>query len=476
MAARFEALNRLLKKALEGHHDFKASTDIFPLLDTEKVSSSLELVELGEGNGKANKPPQSARVLDEIEQRVIARVDEEKKTSYQVIEDQFQTFEDRLRNLDFEGQFGLIRQANYTSLSDFKAEVTLGQSQLHGPRRDLQDVEKELEFFKTKHGLNRAAKISSPGMMFFKISVLIFLLLLETTLNGLFLAKGSEQGILGGVTLALTFAALNIGWALLLSFFAVRLLVHRSVFLKMLGFIGLAAYVCLAVTINLGLAHYREVSDTAFGDAGREVMSRLVRQPFDLADINSWVLFGLGLLFSVIAFIDGCVLVDPYPGFSNVQKRVKRAREEYVNQVEALIDNLKSIRDEHNEKVELIIRDLSQRRQESQAIIAHRTRVAGLFKEHQNQLERIANALLLIYREANRRTRTEPEPKYFVSPYKLDRINPNLQSIGEWNDKLLAERIKTAQEELSEQMRLIGQEFEDAVSRYRQLDDLFPGA
>lgn len=50
-----------------------ASTDIFPQLDTEKLSRSLELVEIGEANGKENKPPKSARVLDEVEQRVVAR-------------------------------------------------------------------------------------------------------------------------------------------------------------------------------------------------------------------------------------------------------------------------------------------------------------------------------------------------------------------------------------------------------------------
>ncbi|TCP80829.1 hypothetical protein C8J31_11470 [Rhizobium sp. PP-CC-2G-626] len=476
MVARFEALNRLWSKVRETNHDFRASTDIFPLLDTEKLGRTLELSELGDAGGKSNKPPKSARALDETEQRIVSRIEEEKKASYQVLEDQFQHFEERLNNLDFQGQFGLIRQANYTSLSDFKAEVAVGQNQLHGLRRGLQEVERELDFFKKKHGLQRAAKVSSPGLMFFKIAFLIFLLLLETTLNGSFLAKGSEQGILGGVTLAFTLASLNIGCALLLSFFAVRFLVHKSAFLKFLGFIGLGVYVCLAVLINLSLAHYREVSATALDDAGTQVMARLFSATFGLTDINSWVLFGLGLLFSVLAFIDGCVIVDPYPGFGNIQKRVNAARSEYNTEVEDLIENLKEIRDEHNEKVEMIIRDLSQRRQESQAIIGHRTRVAGLFKEHQNQLERTANALLTVYREANRKTRTEPEPKYFSAPFKMDRVNPAVQSSEEWNDRELADRIRTAQAELSEQMRKIGEEFEEAVSRYRQLDALFPGA
>jgi Skp family chaperone for outer membrane proteins len=476
MAARFDALNRLWGKVRESNHDFRASTDIFPMLDTEKLSRTFELVEIGDAGGKENKPPKSARALDEIEQRIVARVEEEKKASYQVLEDQFQHFEDRLNNLDFEGQFGLIRQANYTSLSDFKAEVAMGQNQLHGLRRDLQEVEQELQHFKDKHGLRRAAKVSTAGWMFFKIAFLVFLLLLETGLNGSFLAEGSALGILGGVTQAFTLAALNIGCALLLSVFAVRFVLHRSFFLKVLGVLGLGVYACIALGINLALAHYREVSAIAFGDAGRQVMDRLWTAPLDLADLNSWVLFGLGLFFSILAFIDGCAMFDPYPGFGNVQKRVNKARAGYSTEVEALIENLKEIRDEHNEKVELIIRDLSQRRQESQAILQHRTRVAGLFKEHQNQLERSANTLLSVYREANRKARTEPEPKYFANPFKMERISPTLHSAEEWNDRELAERIKTAQDELSDQMKKIGEEFEEAVSRYRQLDALFPGA
>lgn len=131
MAARFEALNRLWGSVRASNHDFRASTDIFPVFDIQKVSDSLDLARNGQANGAQNRPAKSARALDEIEQRIVAKVEEEKKASYQVLEDQFHTFADRLRNLDFEGQFGLIRQANITSLSDFKAEVTMGEDELH---------------------------------------------------------------------------------------------------------------------------------------------------------------------------------------------------------------------------------------------------------------------------------------------------------------------------------------------------------
>jgi uncharacterized protein YukE len=476
MAARFESLNRLWNTVRESSHDFRASIDIFPILDTERVSRSLELAERGAASGSINRPVKSSRALDDVEQQIVAKVEEEKKASYQILEDQYDSFSDRLRSLDFEGQFGLIRQANYTSLADFKAEVTVGEDELHGLRRDLKVAEDELEGFKEKHGLRRAAKITTPAQMSFKIALLFLLLLIETILNGNFLAKGSEQGVLGGITEATTFAILNIGWALILAICCVRFLFHRSWFLKLLGLAGLALYVALAGAINLALAHYRELSINAYSDIGREVIQRLQTDPFGLVDLSSWTLFGLGIICSLLAFIDGWFMTDPYPGFAGTQKRVKAARDEYVDRKHELIENLKEIRDDHNEKVEAIIRDLTQRRAEHQAIITHRGRIESLFQEHQNQLERSANSLLTVYREANRQARTAPEPRYFKSEYKLERITPSQSETEEWSDSSLSDRIRSAQEELSEQMRKIGLEFEEAVKRYHQLDNLFPEA
>ena len=473
---RFEALNNLWETVRESSHDFRASTEVFPAIDTEKMSVTLDLRAKGAEAGLANRPAPAARALDEVEQRIVGRIEEEKAASYQLLEDQFQTFEGRLRNLDFEGQFGMIRQANASSLSDFKAEVASGVDELHGLRRHLKTAEDEMVSFKARHRLDRAAKVSGAGAQSLKISIIVFLILVEMVMNGSFLAKGSEQGIVGGITEAIVFAILNIGAALLFAVFCVRFLVHRSYLLKLLGLVGLAAYIAFAIAINLALAHYREVSSTVLTGAGAEVISRLRTDPAGLAELNSWMLFAIGLLFSLIAFIDGCYLTDPYPGFAGVRKRLDAARTHYIDRKLDLIDNLRDIRDDHNAKVEVILRDLSARRQESSAIGAHRTRSVGLFSEHQNHLERAANALLTVYREANRAARTEPEPAYFGETYRLERLTPVLRTGEEWDNDRLSRRIEAAQGELTEQIRRIGQEFETAVDAYHKLDNLFPEA
>ena len=51
-----------------------------------------------------------------------------------------------------------------------------------------------------------------------------------------------------------------------------------------------------------------------------------------------------------------------------------------------------------------------------------RSRLAQRFSEHQSHIGRACNALLAVYREANRKTRRTPEPGYFTKTYEIERI------------------------------------------------------
>ncbi|MGR9156221.1 hypothetical protein [Rhizobium leguminosarum] len=472
MAGRFEALNRLWETVRQSNHDFRATTDIFPILDPESVSRTLELVERGTRNGAENLPAKTAKALDDVEQRIVATVEEEKKKSHQILEDEMGRYSERLQGLDFAGQFLLIRKSNAVTLSDFTADVSTGEDELHGLRRDLIALEYEAAKFKKKHKLDRTAKVTSGASWFFRIALLGFLIAFEMILNGNFLAEGSEQGWVGGTLEAFIFASLNIGWAVLMAFITVRFLVHRFLVSKVFGVCLLGTYGTIAGAINLGLAHFRETAAVNWDAAQTEVVQRMINDTFGLTEMKSWVLLGLGLIFSFVAFLDAASMSDPYHGFANLQRRVNAARERYIARKQELIDLLRDTRDDHNKKVEGIVRDLSDRRQEAQAIIAGRTRLAALFAEHQNLLERTANSLLTVYREANRKARTTPEPKYFLTPYKMERLNAVHQFTVEFNDNEVAHSIKEAQSSLSDQMDRIGAAFGEAVARYHNLDTI----
>jgi hypothetical protein len=154
-----------------------------------------------------------------------------------------------------------------------------------------------------------------------------------------------------------------------------------------------AAYFAFAVVLNLTLSHLREMPPTATGDVGQAVLLQLRERPFDLNDVNSWVFFGFGLIFSVIAMTDGLLFTDPYFGYGALEHRCIEAQHQYTDGKGNLIKNLRQIRDGASSAMREAARDLSVRLGEYDAILSARARLTQRFFQHQNQIERSARAL-----------------------------------------------------------------------------------
>lgn len=473
--ARFESLNKLYDSLRESSHDFRITTDPFPPLDADKLTKSMEIERKAAENGKANVPAINAKDFDDVERAIIERVENQRDDAFQILEAQLHTYATRLRNLDFDGHFGQIEMTNHSSVEDFQADVAGGQDELFMRRKDLRATDEELDDFRKRNRLEkRVARVKGKVDTTLKILFIVFILLLETGVNGVYLAKGNDSGLIGGIGYAFGFAFINVVGTFLLALFGIRQLNRRSVALKFIGFLSLLLWFALAITLNLAMAHYREISATAVEHIGALVRQRIVSDPLGLADIDSFVLFAGGFLFSTAALLDGLFLTDPYPGYAETYARYFAARIEYADEKDHRIQRLKEIRDDHNAKIEGIIQGLSKRRKECAAIIDARTRMTKLFAEHQTHLEAVARKLLALYREANRAARTEDEPKHFKAQYKMERRKVVIDTSDDWSDKELSERIQGAQAELSAQMKRISKAFEDAVDAYHQLDKIFP--
>ncbi len=293
-------------------------------------------------------------------------------------------------------------------------------------------------------------------------------------INGSFLAKSNAQGLLGGAVQAVSFAALNIIASFLWGLVPIRLINRRNALFKLLAFLGLVAYLAFAVVLNLTLAHLREIPPTIAYDVGHEVLVRLFQAPHVLNDVNSWVFFGIGLVFSLIAMTDGLLFTDPYFGYGSLERRCIEFRTQYTDGKAGLIDRLRDIRDAASEAMNGAAHDLTVRRAEFDAILQARARLAQRFAEHQNHIERSCRALLAIYREANRKTRTAPAPSYFSKPFNLERIIYLGNEPNESARDHLRQSIVESQDVLKSQIKAINEAFEQAVLSYREIDELIP--
>jgi hypothetical protein len=466
------ALARLVNGLRREPHDYRPSLEVFPVLNVDKLAADLGLAQAGAKRGARNEPATDSGTFDDVENRIVERIEAENNAAHGTMLDEIRTYKERLTGLDFEGRFATIRQAAPAAVSEFRAEAAQGRDELHSLRRHLRDLELERDEFQRRHRLKRTARWASGGNLTLKVGVLLVLFVLEVFLNGFFLAKGSELGLLGGAAEAFTFALLNIGVSFLIGAVGVRELNHRNVFRKLFGLISLLAYLALLIGLNLTLAHYREVSGALIADAGREVLVRLRTAPLAIMDLKSWLLFGLGVLCSLIAFADSFLIFDPYPGYGALEKRRAEAHDAYIRRKNDLIARLLDIRDDAIEVLEEANRDLAIRRSEHDSILESRARMMRLFAAHQSHLDRAANTLLAVYREANKGARKTPSPPRFAAGYALEKF-PLEQELPEPSARDdLRRSIAESQAVLVGQVEAVHAEFERAFASYREIDEL----
>src|SRR4051794_2407561 len=455
-------------------HSYRPATTIFLDLNVDRVADELQLVERGKERGSQNRPATDSLTLDDVEHQIIERIEAHKQDSHTIYLDHLHTYDERVTALSFEERFATIQQAAPEAVGDFQAEATVGRDELFALRRRLNESELERESFRTRHRIERPARLATPGKIILKIGVLAILFIIEVMINGSFLAKANIGGLLGGAVQAVSFAALNIIASFLWGMVLIRLVHRRNWFLKLIGLLSFVAYAVFAAALNLTLAHLREIPPMINGEVGQEVLHRLLTAPLAVTDINSWVFFSVGLIFSLIAMADGLLFFDPYIGYAGLERRWIEASKQFATARSELIERLRDIREDATEAMNAAMRDLSVRRGEYDSLLQGRRRLAQRFTQHQNQIEQAGRALLEIYRETNRRSRSTPAPSSFSNAYAMERIVYVAGEPDSTAREHLRDMIAETQELLKQQIAAIHEAFDGAVRTYREIDELLP--
>src|SRR6266480_3364950 len=105
------ALARLLNGLKREQHDYRPSLEVFPALNIEKLAADMGLATAGAERGTREEPAADGIALDDVENRIIERVEAEKNAAHGLLLDELSTYKERLSSLDFEGRFATIRQA-----------------------------------------------------------------------------------------------------------------------------------------------------------------------------------------------------------------------------------------------------------------------------------------------------------------------------------------------------------------------------
>ncbi|OFW15819.1 MAG: hypothetical protein A3H29_15350 [Acidobacteria bacterium RIFCSPLOWO2_02_FULL_67_21] len=263
------------------------SAQVFPAIDLDQVAAELRLDTRGRDDGQANLP-----LLD--------------------------------------GSF-----SESAAESDVRAEI----------ERRASRAFQEFEAFRAANRLDRLPRL--PKGVALRWMVIVLLVSIESVMNGLFFAEGSELGLIGGVAQAVVLSLFNVGLGFSFARYGLPYLRHVNPALKAFGGLATASYVVCIAALNLSIGHFRDLFIQHQGAVTLpDLADRLSSGPFDLADARSLILVGLGVAFNLIAAVDASGLDDPYPGYGSVGRRKDAAVANYADQRTRCLTDLKARRDD----------------------------------------------------------------------------------------------------------------------------------
>lgn len=408
----------------------------FPRYDLDEIEHELRVKEEAIANGKRNNPPTSSHTLDYVESKIVQYFKDRGNEAFNLYKRRIQHLDSQIRNwvMKAHESAAALQVAGQNASVGFDAYKVLHSEQLRRFQGDLTARNQELKTFKEKHKLDRLADY--PESMTLRYGLLAILITVESVLNGSLIATGHELGLFGGSVIAFGLSLFNVGVGFICGYGAYRYIHYRAMLAKIYSVAGVAGYLLLIAVINLGISHYREASMAVQDNPSAGALRSLTNNPLSLGELESWMLFGMGVVFSLIAFFDGVHIDDPYPGYGKRDRLVRELEQELQYEQIHVFHELQGLRDQKSTDLEKKSSSLDQYKTWASEYISKRDQWTENFKRHIQELEHSCSELLRRYQSYNRHERSEPPPAYFDSTYQMAQFPlepasyPQLPTIG----------------------------------------------
>jgi hypothetical protein len=305
--------------------------------------------------------------------------------------------------------------------------------------------------FRAHNGIREQADY--PESKIWHIAIVAVFALIETSVNAFFYVNA--QGLLGGFFVALAVSAVNIVGAMGLGiFFRYRNMQDRDK--RIGGWLCLVAFVILSIYCNALFAAFRSeyqlLSNTNDQHQLREAFTRATNEAakvfwlgMHFGDLMSFILFGIGLLLSVLAFYKGYTIDDRFPGHGKKDRVVKAAREIELQKQEAIRQRVKEFLNARRHELQALIHEPAQLVSNAGSRIADVERAQTTYATQRSGIQRDFTFLLTSYRDANAAIRATPPPNYFADLPNL-RITLDEVALRDVLDRLRG--VQTAGREL----------------------------
>jgi len=183
-------------------------------IDTKGLAKSLNIDAEAQVNGQNEFPESVVGEPDAKEKEIIQYLLSEYHWQVDEFYSQMRAYSNRLTKYSIRAEFQRLKILANDTLARLGAASNQAEADLGPKFEHFKDRKQELDDFRKNHGLARPARESS-GLVFTG-GLLLFLVSIESVLNGFFFSKGSDFGLLGGIGTAIGISLVNVVSAFLM--------------------------------------------------------------------------------------------------------------------------------------------------------------------------------------------------------------------------------------------------------------------
>jgi hypothetical protein len=271
-------------------------------------------------------------------------------------------------------------------------------------------MERELRAFKAANALDRDAR--QPDSIYLHIALLVFVLLVEGVVNAWSFGVASWHGWVGGLQQALVVAAINLAVAFAAGL-AVREIIHVSPWRKAIGATVALLYAFFLGAYTLLIGHYRAALQYRPDEAVTAAIEQMRTAPFAVADVYTVLLMIASVAFAAVAFITALKILDPYPGFSAVDRRHRAAHRGLLALQSHYLDRVNALFQEQEQRLEQVLVQARQARSANGQTLEAARHLVEEYRHGTDAIAASCRASLGQYRATNLAVRTAPPPAYF---------------------------------------------------------------
>lgn len=397
--------------------------DLYQLVDAT-IAKELQIRSEAARLGEAGLPAPDSIQLSGIEEQIVHRIERARLDYVDWANTRLLVLNEELSRLDITPVANQTLQLDQEFARKASALIDDQEPQIRALALAFQKRSSELSDFKSRNKLERDAHYPSGGKRFFKLSLFAFMILLEGGANAYFFAQGVDGGLVGGFIMAALFAGLNVISAGMQGRFTIPFIVHNNVALKIFGVMAVVTAICLMIGIGLGIAHYRDALSVDSLNPAEAAFASLKSAPFELQDIMSWLLFGISILFAIIALFDGLSLSDVYPFYATKTRRCLDAQVDYENALNELRAELAALKEHFLKQLNENARIVSRKVEQQEDVVQRKVTAAARLETAIHDAEHCLRSLLGTFRQENQIHRKSiPSPRTFNE-------TPNLQSLS----------------------------------------------